>query len=341
MMAHRRSGPTGRRSRDAACRSVGRGAVVRCAVRSPSSSRRATPAARVVALAISLVTGLLLASCGGYAAASHRGGYGSKDAAGYGPSHPSVAEQAATLAATEGYRRYLLTSAERLTGALRALAGDAARGDLAAARRTELDAQVDFDALRGDLAPDSATTVQLDGEPWSLGASPFGGLHRIERDLWARPDLAGARRVATGLAALSVQTAYVFSRAVLTPAEMLAEAQAQLEWAVAVPIEGREELYSHHDLADVVAAVAAARTAFALSAPLGRLRSPDAVTACARRFASLDGGLRLDGAPSSRRDAAIGVASWRSMAGSIDAADACLGTLEGDVQGFGSGRLYA
>ena len=174
-----------------------------------------------------------------------------------------------------------------------------------------------------------------------MGAGPFTGLHLIERDLWATQDLGAARRAAAALADLAVQTGYVFSRAVLTPAQMLAQAQLQLGWAVAVPVEGREELYSHHDLADVVASVAAARTALSLAAPLGRLVDASAVATCARRFALLDGVLGSLGNPATRTDATIPLAAWRSIAGALDAADGALGVLQGDVQGFGSGRLYA
>jgi hypothetical protein len=304
-------------------------------------SRRAGPAARATLLAGAVLVSGLLSSCGGYAAASHRGGYPTGPAAGYGASHPSAAEQATALAATEGYRRYLLTSAERLTDELARIARTASRGDLSGARGAEQAAQGDFDMLRADIAPDSATAIQLDGESWSDGASPFTGLHVVERDLWAAQDLRAAARVAEGLAALALQTGYVFSRAVLTPAQMLAQAQAQLEWAVDVPLEGREELYSHLDLADVVASVVAARTALSLSAPLGRLVAPAAVRTCTRRFAVLGAALRSLGSPASRTDATIPLSAWRSVAGALDAADGAVGVLQGKVQGFGSGRLYA
>jgi hypothetical protein len=303
-------------------------------------ARRAPSAPRGALLVGLLVAPVLLASCGGYGAGA-RGAYDARATPTYAPSHPSVAEQQTTLDATEGYRRFLLTSAERLTSELEALAADARADDLAGARTSELAAQVDFDALRGDVAPDSAVAIQLDGEAWSIGASPFGGLHRIERELWGPVDLTAAGQRAEGLASLSEQVAFVLYRAVLTPAEMLAQAQVQLEWAVDVPLGGREELYSHHDLADVAAAIGAARTAFVLVAPLGRLVASAAVTRCARRFASLDATLRRLGPPASRSDASVTASTWASIAESAQSANGALGALDGDVQGFGSGRLYA
>jgi hypothetical protein len=303
-------------------------------------SRRAPSAPRAAMLVGLVLAAGLLTSCGGYGAAA-RGAYDATTTPTYGSGHPSVAEQQLTLDATEGYRRYLLTSAERLTSELQVLAARARSGNLAGARTAELAAQVDFDAVRGDIAPDSAVAIQLDGEAWSVGASPFAGLHRIERELWGTVDLAAAARGAEGLAALSDQVAFVFYRAVLTPAEMLAQAQSQLEWAVDVPLAGREELYSHHDLADVAAAIGAARTAFELVSPLGRLVAPAAVTSGARRFATLDAALRPLGRPASRTDASVGATTWASIAESAQDANAAVGVLAGDVQGFGSGRLYA
>ncbi len=294
----------------------------------------------MVPSALALLAAGVLAGCGGYGDAA-RAAYPGHHVH-YGATHPSVAEQATTLTATLGYRRFLLTSSEGLAGSLASVARDAAQGELAATRHAELAAQVDFDALRADVAPDSATSIQLDGEPWSLGGAPFGGLHLIERELWsAPPELARASRVAAALAPTAVQIAYVFSRAVMTPAQMLAQAQAQLEWAVDVPLEGREETYSHHDLADGAASVHAARTAFDLTVALGRLVDPATVAACAARFAILASVLHTLGDPLARRDASIRVTSWQRLAAAIDAANAPLGSMVGDVQGFGSGRLYA
>ena len=294
----------------------------------------------MVPSALALLAAGLLAGCGGYGDAAHAA-YRDHHVR-YGATHPSVAEQARTLTATLGYRRFLLTSSEGLAASLASVERDAAHGELAASRDAELAAQVDYDALRADIAPDSATSIQLDGEPWSLGGAPFGGLHLIERELWSSaPDLARAGRVAAALAPTAVQIAYVLSRAVMTPAQMLAEAQAQLEWAVDVPLEGREETYSHHDLADVAASVHAARTAFDLTVALGHLVDPATEAACAARFAVLASVLRSLGDPEVRPDASIRVGDWQRLAAAIDAVDAPLGSMVGDVQGFSSGRLYA
>ena len=311
-------------------------------MRSRSKSRRATLAAHAALLAGVVVAAGLLAACGGYAAASHASGYPTSPSAGDGASHPSVAEQATTLAATEGYRRFLLTSAERLTTELSAIAVAAAHGDATAARRDELAAQCDFDALRADIAPDSATAIQLDGEAWSVGAGPFTGLHLIERDLWATQDLGAARRAAAALVDLAVQTGYVFSRAVLHARPDRSPRPSSSSggpW----PSRSRAARSCTRTTTSPTSSRRSPRRAPPCPLPRrsGASSTPRPWRTCARRFALLDGVLGSLGNPATRTDATIPLAAWRSIAGALDAADGALGVLQGDVQGFGSGRLYA
>jgi hypothetical protein len=256
-------------------------------------------------------------------------------------SHPTAAEQATTLAATEGYRRLVLVSAEKLDADVLAIAHDAARGRCAAARQDELAAQGAFDVLRPVIAPDSATAEELDGERWSIGVARFGGLHAIERALWTTPGCAAAGRLAAALASEALAVGFVFYRVILTPDDIVATAQSELGWAVDVPLAGREEQYSHHDLADVLSAVATARAALVLVAPLGRLVAPGPTSLAVARFSALDHELSLIGANAATSDGAVSSQTWRALATRIDGALAPLGMLSGHVAGFGSGRLYA
>jgi hypothetical protein len=283
---------------------------------------------------------LTLASCGpSYSSSQHR----YRGAPGYpnGATHPSSAQQAATIAANQGYRHVLLVTAERFTSSVRAIARSAGSGDLAGARRSELDAQAAYDVLRAEIAPQSATAVQLDGESWSTPAGRPSGLHAIERALWTDGDLSAVQRRASALAAASLITGFVFYRLNLTPAQILARAQIQLAWAVNVAVQGREEQYSHFDAVDVIATAKGAERAFDLVAPLGRLVAPDVTATVSDRFRALDEVLTPLGPRGGTADAVVAVATWRSIAAGIDAVAAPIGTLTGAVTGFGSGRVYA
>ncbi len=291
---------------------------------------------------VALVAAGSLSSCSAYSSATHASSYDALPPYPRTSSHPSDAEQAATLAATVGYRHFLLAHSERLTLELSALAIAAAAGQLDAARSDELVAQGDFDALRGDLASYSATAVELDGERWSEGAARFGGLHAVERDLWGRHDeLRAASLTAHGLVLTSLDTTYLFLRADLSPAQILGEAEGQLQWATAVPVAGREEEFSHRDLLDVDAAYGAAHTAVELTDRLSLLVAPSTEARASAALGSLGRTLAKLGDPASVVDASVPLATWQTIATELEAAAAPLGELQGDDEGFGSGRLYA
>ena len=301
-----------------------------------------TPRARTQVLGLTLLAVLaaLLAGCTAPYSSQGRAGYPTANYAA-APAHPTAAEQAATLLATQGYRRILNTASQALTAHLAAVARDAGAQDLAHAKLDELAAQASYDVLRGDIAADSATAMQLDGESWGTSTGVANGLHAIEQALWTSPNLVAARRLAVGLETQSLLAGFIFFRAIITPAQMLSQAQSQLSWAVDTAVTGREELFSHLDLVDVAATAAATQHTFELVVPLGRIVAPGETALTAARFAALTREIRSLGASTSRPDASIGTATWRTIAAALDAVDAPLGSLSGDVTGFGTGRLYA
>lgn len=282
---------------------------------------------------------VLLSSCVGYTSARHD--YTAPPPYPSAPAHPTRGEQSTTLRATEGYRRFLVVHAQRLTQLLWGVSNAARAGRRVAAEHDELAAQGTFDAIRADLAPDSAIAVELDGEPWAIGAAPLGGLHAVERDLWARDEPTAAGRVAAGLVNPSIVAAYGLSRAVLSPAQIVAEAQDQLTFVVDVAIPGREEQSSHLDLVDVAAAVTTAKVALDLCAPLGELVAPATTATATRRLELLVRAVDGLGRPADHVDASIPLARWQALAVDADAVNAVLGQLQGEVEGFGTGRLYA
>jgi hypothetical protein len=294
-------------------------------------------------LSIGAVAAVGLAACGSTSASSTGPTTTTYAPAQYGasPTHPSPAEQAATLSATAGYRRLLLTTAETYAADVQRLATDATAGNLSAARTDELEAQSAYDVLRASIQPDSATADEIDGEAWSTGSSPFVGLHAIERSLWDGPSASGITKDAAQLAASSATIAFLFYRAVLTPQQITAQAQGTLSWVVNVPIQQREELYSHDDMLDVTASIDAANRAFELVAPLGRIVDSATTALVASRFAVVESALASLGNAPARLDDTMSTAQWRALAVDVDAVNAPLGTLTGDLAGFGSGRLYA
>ena len=296
----------------------------------------------MLVVSIGALAAASLAACGSTSAAGTASTttYGTAQY-GASPTHPSPAEQAATLAATAGYRRALLTAAESYAGDVQRLEAAIGAGDLSAARSDELAAQRDYDVLRPNIQPDSATANAIDGEAWSTGSGSFAGLHAVERSLWNGSGTSGAARDAAQLVNSSATVAFLFYRAILTPQQISAQAQSTLDWVVDVPIQQREELYSHDNMLDVAASIDAARSAYELVAPLGRMVDPATTTLVAARFATLDSALGQRGDVASRLDDSISTAQWHTLAVDVDAVDAPLGTLTGDLAGFGSGRLYA
>ena len=254
--------------------------------------------------------------------------------------HPTASEQAATFHAALAYRRLLVGSFDALGASLSRLAVDAAAGDRAAAQTDELAAQAAYDGFRVTMTPGSDSANQLDGEAWNTRSGAPEGLHAIEKILWSGSPMGSVATLARRVSNDSLFSGFALSRLVLTPQQQLAQIQTALTWAVEVPLVNREEIYSHRDLIDVAAVAAFARRALSSLTPLGLLVDPSTTRVAATRLAALDRLVAAGSGATALRDSTVASARWRSLAQAIDAADAPLGTLQGRLAGFGTGRLY-
>jgi iron uptake system component EfeO len=113
-----------------------------------------------------------------------------------------------------------------------------------------------------------------------------------------------------------------------------------LGWVNNDVVTGDEEAYSHLDAVDAVAGVAAARTAFDMVAPLGRLAAPGATRTVVAQFARLAQRVDALGSPGTRVDGEIGQSQWHALAQQVDATAATLSTLGGDLAHFSAGGTY-
>jgi iron uptake system component EfeO len=218
------------------------------------------------------------------------------------------------------------------------LARAASSGDTGVAEEDELAAQSAYDAVGQVLDENRAQAVAFDGlEADTTPDAAFSGLHLVERDLW---DGGNAAPAAAAAAAEAPVVALILSRVRLTPTAIVTVGLNALGWVNDEVVSGEEEAYSHLDTVDATAGVAAARTAFDVVAPLGRLAAPGAVRTVIDQFALL--GRRVDalGPPGTRVDSEIGQPMWRALAQQVDATAAALSTLGGDLAHFSAGGTY-
>lgn len=254
--------------------------------------------------------------------------------------HTQVAAIERNLAATAtgDYELLVRTAAGRLDVDTLALANAAAVGDAALSENDELVAQSAFDAVGQVLDDNPAQSAAFDG--LAAGTPPgarFSGLHLVERELW---DGGNARQAAAAAAAAVPIIGLILSKVRLAPAAIVTVGVNTLGWVNDEVVTGDEEAYSHLDGVDAVAGVAAARAAFDVVAPLGRLAAPDATRAVIAQFTIL--GQRVDalGPPGTLVDSQIGQPVWRALAQQVDATAAALSRLGGDLAHFSAGGTY-
>jgi Imelysin len=276
-------------------------------------------AAAVVALAV-----LVAASTNVLTGATTTSKHSSRPLSSTTGDRPSAAQRAQAASATSTYRSSVADDGNRLVSDVARLAGAVDRGDVAAARSAELAAQSDFDQIRfvDAASPQNVASIDDVGGAVPPGAT-FGGLHAIERDLWSGGD------AAADLASLRVQAAVaqeVVARQSLSPAIIATTAVSQLNWVVDIAVPGREELYSHHDDADIDAGVTAANQAYAAIAPLACTVDAVQCRVVATDLASLTAAVADLGPPLEVPDSALTDAVQRNLATSTDrAADALAG----------------
>jgi high-affinity iron transporter len=122
--------------------------------------------------------------------------------------HAPVAVKPVTMAELAGpnkaYQAYAARQLAALAGAVTTIRADLRRGDLAAARRSWLAAQMDWERVGASYNSFGDAGVAVDGLPDGLpggaGDKNFTGLHRLEYGLWHGQDAASLLPVAGRLA---------------------------------------------------------------------------------------------------------------------------------------------
>jgi iron uptake system component EfeO len=256
----------------------------------------------------------------------------------HGSRQTAAIERNLATSATEDYELATRLAAGTLDTDTQALAAAAATGDTAVAEEDELAAQSAYDAVGQALDENRAEAETFDGLAADTPpGTPLSGLHLVERDLW---DGGNAEQAAAAVEAAAPMVALILSRVRLEPTAIVTAGVNALGWVDDEVVTGNEEAYSHLDTVDAVAGVAAARTAFAMVAPLGRLAAPGATRAVVEQFARLAARVNALGPPGTRVDTEIGQSSWLALAQQVDATAAALSILGGDLAHFSAGGTY-
>jgi iron uptake system component EfeO len=246
------------------------------------------------------------------------------------------AERTAARAATATFHHDIADASAAFVTAVGQLQVDADHGSVAAARTDELAAQADYDVFRSlaDGNPVNASTLDEEAADLTPGQS-FGGLHAVERDLWASGDAAAAADI-SGLAAQAPVAQYLVSREQIDPEAIGDIATDELSWVDDVAVPGREELTSHLDDVDIAATVGAAAQAFAAIEPLATDVAPGATGAVADQFALLTRTVTSLGPPDLVTDSSIPPTARRTLSQQVDATASRLALLAAALVPFGT-----
>jgi iron uptake system EfeUOB component EfeO/EfeM len=252
--------------------------------------------------------------------------------------------QNASLAATEGYRRFVVQSAQTFVSDSESLQSALAAHNLVGARASELAAQAEFDDIRPQVRWGTLSALDLDGRADQFPpGTAFVGLHRIEKGLWGGSVPSG---IVDALVAEGPAIQFSLARKILTPESILKADVYELDWVDSAAVPGREEVYSHLDTIDVEAGIQAARAGFDVVEQLGDLVATAQTQTVAARFDSLIDALAALGPAGAEPDSAVPGIAWRSVGQQVDATASALAVLAyqlgsaGTGAGFGSYGRY-
>jgi len=247
---------------------------------------------------------------------------------------PSTPTTGAAQAASHAFTAQVQASASAFVAAVTALQADVAHDDGATARVDELAAQGHYDALRvleSGNSVSASTLDELDSDV-PTGQS-FGGLHAVERDLWAGGPLA------VDVAALAGQAPVIpllLSRQRLGPEAIGLTVVDQLDWVTDVALPHSQEHVSRLGLVDVAATVAAAQQAFGDLGPLARMVDPALTTAVTGRFTTLAADVAALGPPATTPDTSVSPGARLALSRDLDATASTLAHLTAELTPFGT-----
>ena len=298
--------------------------------------------ARLAPAAVVVLVALTAAACGGTSVAGTT--TTSRPTAGpeagvtshYGSAtgRPGQPTTLAAAAATRAFAVQVQDATAAFVTSVGALQSDVARGDVAAARSDELDAQAGYDDFR-DLergnSVNASTLDELDTDV--VPGEAFGGLHAVERDLWSGGPTSSD---VASLAAQAPVAQYLLSRLRLGPEAIGSVAVDQLDWVVDDALPSSQEHSSHLGLVDVAATVDAAGRAVDDVAPLGRLVAPGLTTTVTADLAGLEAEVASLGPPRTTPDTSVSPAARLALSRQLDAAASTLARLTARLAPYGT-----
>jgi len=200
-----------------------------------------------------------------------------------------LTDDAALLAATDSYSRYVKSQTAALEEKTAEFVKAVKAGDVAKAKalfpiaRTYWERIEPVAEIFGDLDP------RIDGrEEVTEEGLVFGGFHRIEKDLWVDGSAARSGPVADQLMADIKEIVAKANAEKLSPLQLANGAKALLDEVASGKITGEEDRYSHTDLWDFNANIEGSKAAIASLRPVLEERDPDLVKTLDTEFANVD-----------------------------------------------------
>ncbi|MFC7534870.1 iron uptake system protein EfeO [Actinoplanes sp. GCM10030250] len=203
-----------------------------------------------------------------------------------------LTDDAALLAATDSYSRYVKSQTAALEEKTGEFVTAVKAGDVAKAKalfpvaRTYWERIEPVAEIFGDLDP------RIDGrEEVTEEGLTFGGFHRIEKDLWEGGDVSNSGPIADQLMTDVKEIVQKANAEKLSPLQLANGAKALLDEVASGKITGEEDRYSHTDLWDFNANIEGSKAAIASLRPVLDERDPELVKTLDTEFANVDAAL--------------------------------------------------
>ncbi|MEU4422460.1 iron uptake system protein EfeO [Actinoplanes sp. NPDC024001] len=200
-----------------------------------------------------------------------------------------LTDDAALLAATASYSRYVKSQTAALEERTAEFVAAVKAGDIPKAKalfpisRTYWERIEPVAEIFGDLDP------RIDGrEEVTEEGLTFGGFHRIEKDLWIAGDVSKSGPIADQLMADVKEVVQKANAEKLSPLQLANGAKALLDEVASGKITGEEDRYSHTDLWDFNANIDGSKAAIAALRPVLEERDPELVKTVDAQFANVD-----------------------------------------------------
>ncbi|MBG0568839.1 iron uptake system protein EfeO [Actinoplanes aureus] len=200
-----------------------------------------------------------------------------------------LTDDAALLAATASYSRYVKSQTTALEERTAEFVAAVKAGDIPKAKalfpisRTYWERIEPVAEIFGDLDP------RIDGrEEVTEEGMTFGGFHRIEKDLWVAGDVSKSGPIADQLMADIKEIVQKANAEKLSPLQLANGAKALLDEVASGKITGEEDRYSHTDLWDFNANIEGSKAAIAALRPVLEERDPELVKTLDAQFANVD-----------------------------------------------------